>query len=141
MVRRALELMKRKNLLCLTTDIFGKDGSFPDRLLYKANNIAQRLSRFRKPFATGMFILVDRAAFEALGWFDEHAILAEDYQLTRRFPQPRFSTVRGGVYSTNHRLCKMGHVKMMRMFVSAALHSGNDDFFRSDGHRHYWRGY
>ena len=141
LIGRALELMKRKNLLCLTTDIFCKDGGFPDRLLYKATNLAQRLSRLHKPFATGMFILVERGAFEALGGFDEQAIFAEDYQLTRRFPRRRFSTVRGGIYSTNRRFCKMGRVKMMRMFVSAALHSGSDDFFRRDGHRNYWQAY
>jgi glycosyltransferase involved in cell wall biosynthesis len=141
LLRRAIELMKQKNLHCLTTDIYCKEGGFSDRLLYRANNLAQRLSRFHKPFATGMFMLVDKAAFEALGGFDERALFAEDYQLTRRFPRRRFRTVRGGIFSTNRRFRKMGHVKMARMFVNAYLHSGNQDFFRRDAHRSYWQGY
>jgi glycosyltransferase involved in cell wall biosynthesis len=141
LVRRALEQMKQKDLVCLTTDIYCKDGSFSDRLLYRANNLAQRLSRFHRPFATGMFMLVERAAFEALGGFDERAIFAEDYQLTSQFPRRRFRTVRGGIYSTNRRFRKMGHVKMARWFVNAALHSGDQDFFRRDAHRSYWQAY
>lgn len=141
LLRRSLDLMKRKSLHCLTTDIFCREGRLSDRMLYRANNIAQRLSRFHRPFATGMFMLVDRAAFESLGGFDEHSIFAEDYQLTRQFARRRFRTVRGGIYSTNRRFCKTGRLKMMRMFVNAYLRSGNEKFFHLDKHRSYWQGY
>lgn len=141
LLRRSLDLMKRKSLHCLTTDIYCKEGRLSDRLLYRANNIAQRLSRFHKPFATGMFMLVDRAAFEALGGFDERSIFAEDYQLTRQFSGRRFRTVRGGIFSTNRRFCKTGRLRMMKMFLNAYLHSGNVSFFHLDKHRSYWQGY
>jgi glycosyltransferase involved in cell wall biosynthesis len=141
LIRRAVELMKRKSLHCLTTDIFCRDGKFSDRFLYRANNFAQRMSRFHRPYSTGMFMLVDRAAFEALGGFDERALFAEDYQLTRQFARQRFRTVRGGIYSTNRRFEKTGRFKMMRMFLNAYLHSGNQNFFRRDAHRSYWKSY
>ena len=141
LLRRSVELMKLKGLHCLTTDIFCKEGRLSDRLLYRANNLAQRLSRFHRPFATGMFMLVDRGAFEALGGFDENSIFAEDYQLSRQFQRQRFRTVRGGIFSTNRRFCKTGRLKMMRMFVSAYLRSGNKNFFHLDKHRSYWQGY
>jgi glycosyltransferase involved in cell wall biosynthesis len=141
LLRRAVEKMKRQSLHCVTTDIHCRDGKFSDRLLYACNNLAQRLSRFHKPFATGMFMLVDRAAFEALGGFDDQALYAEDYQLTRQIPRRRFRTLRGGIYSTNRRFQKMGHGTIVRMFLSTALHSGSRDYFRQDKHQAYWQAY
>ncbi len=141
LVRRALELMKRRSLHCVTTDIYCKGGGLRDRLLYGCNNLAQRLSRFHRPFATGMFMLVDKEVFDQLGGFDERALYAEDYQLTRQIARRRFRTLRGGIYSTNRRFRKMGHAKIIRMFVSTALHSRNADYFRREHHRIYWQAY
>lgn len=141
LLRRAVEKMKRYSLHCLTTDIYCREGSFRDRLLYAGNNLAQRLSRFHKPFATGMFMLVEKQAFDALGGFDEQALYAEDYQLTRQIARRRFRTVRGGIYSTNRRFRKMGHGTIVRKFLSTAMHSGDQDYFRQDRHRVYWQAY
>jgi hypothetical protein len=49
--------------------------------------------------------------------------------------------VRGGIFSTNRRFCQTGRLKMMKMFVSAYLRSGNDNFFHLDTHRSYWQRY
>ena len=131
LLRRALAAMERKRLACLTTDILCREGRFSDRMMYAVNNLAQRLSRLHRPFA----------AFEALGGFDEQALFAEDYQLTRQFPAARFATVRGGIYSTNRRFCKTGRLRMMKMFVTAYLHGGDQDFFRRESHQSYWKAY
>ncbi len=141
LVRRALELMKRKSLHCVTTDIYCKEGDLRDRFLYGCNNFAQRLSRLHRPFATGMFMLVDKDVFDQLGGFDERAVYAEDYQLTRQVARRRFRTLRGGIYSTNRRFRKMGHATIIRMFVSTAFHSRNADYFRREHHRAYWQAY
>lgn len=141
LVRRAVELMKTKSLHCLTTDILCPDGSFADRMLYKCNNLAQRLSRFYKPFATGMFMLVDRQRFQELGGFDEQALYAEDYQLTRQFARRRFRSIRGGIHSTNRRFEKMGHGKILRLFLTTAIRSRRPEYFRDQSHRSYWQAY
>jgi glycosyltransferase involved in cell wall biosynthesis len=141
LVRRAVEMMKRKALHCITTNIYCRDGDFRDRLLYAGNNLAQRLSRLHRPFATGMFMLVDKQVFDELGGFDEQALYAEDYQLTRQIARRRFRTVPGGIYSTNRRFRKMGHGAIVRMFVKTALHSRNQDYFRGENHRLYWQAY
>lgn len=141
LLRRSVEKMKRLSLHCLTTDIHCKDGCFRDRLLYAGNNLAQRLSRFHKPFATGMFMLVDKMAFDALGGFDEQALYAEDYQLTRQIARRRFRTIAGGIYSTNRRFRKMGHATIVRMFLETALHSRKQEYFRQQSHRVYWQAY
>ena len=38
---------------------------------------------FLKPFATGMFMLFDREVFWELGGFNEKALFAEDYLLSK----------------------------------------------------------
>jgi glycosyltransferase involved in cell wall biosynthesis len=141
LVRRAIELMKEKSLHCVTTDILCPEGTFADKVLYKANNLAQRLSRFHKPFATGLFMLVDKRQFDELGGFDEQALYAEDYQLTRQFARRRFRSIRGGIRSTNRRFQKMGHGKILRLFLATAIRSGRPDYFRKQSHSTYWQAY
>jgi glycosyltransferase involved in cell wall biosynthesis len=141
LLRRAVELMQRKSLHCVTTDIFCQEGSLSDKLLYGGNNLVQRLSRFHKPFATGMFMLVEKEKFDELGGFDEEALYAEDYQFTRQIARHKFRTVRGGIYSTNRRFRKMGHGAIVRMFLSTALHSRKPEYYRREAHRAYWQAY
>jgi glycosyltransferase involved in cell wall biosynthesis len=141
LLRRAINLVKRKSLHCVTTDIFCSDGSWADNSLYICNNLAQRLSRFHKPFATGMFMLVDKSRFEELGGFDEEALYAEDYQLTRQISPSRFRVIRGGIYSTNRRFRKMGHGTILRSFLKTALNSRKPEYYRSKLHQAYWEAY
>jgi len=141
LLRRSVDLMKKKSLHCVTTDILCRDGHWADDFLYMCNNVAQRLSRFHKPFATGMFMLFDKEQFEELGGFDEQALYAEDYQLTRQINRSRFRVIRGGIYSTNRRFLKMGYGTIMRFFLKTALHSRKPEYFRSKMHQAYWEAY
>jgi len=109
--------------------------------MYGSNNLVQRLSRFHKPFATGMFMLMDKQRFDELGGFDELALYAEDYQLTRQIDRERFRIIRGGIYSTNRRFQKMGYWKILRFFLKTALNSGKANYFRRPEHRAYWESY
>ena len=141
LLRRAVNLIKSKSLHCVTTDILCRDGGWADNLLYVGNNLAQRLSRFHKPFATGMFMLVDKNRFDDLGGFDELALFAEDYQLTRQITPGRFRVIRGGIYSTNRRFLKMGHATMLRAFLKTAVNGRKSDYYRSKFHEAYWEAY
>jgi glycosyltransferase involved in cell wall biosynthesis len=138
LLRRAVDLMKAKSLHCVTTDIFCRKGCWRDHFLYACNNIVQRLSRFHKPFATGMFMLVDKDQFDEVGGFDELALYAEDYQLTRQFNRKRFQVVRGGINTTNRRFVKMGHWTIVRAFLTTAIHGHQAEYFRNKTHRTYW---
>ncbi len=138
LLRRAVERMKSESLHCVTTDIFCRDGVWLDCLLYGGNNVAQRLSRFFKPFATGMFMLVDKKRFDEIGGFDELALYAEDYQLTSQIARQRFRVIGGGVYSTNRRFRKMGRWTIVRLFLRTAIKGRQPDDFRDQSHRTYW---
>jgi glycosyltransferase involved in cell wall biosynthesis len=136
LVRRSVELMNKRNLHCLTTNIACPTGTFWDRALYAGNNFMQQASRLYRPFSTGMFMLFEKACFDRLGGFHEQALYAEDYLLSQKVARRRFSIVSGCVHTTNRRFQKMGHFKLTRLFLSTALHTWNESYFLRD-HK-YW---
>jgi len=136
LVRRAVDLMKRGNLHCVTTNIACPTGTLMDQALYTSNNIMQHLSRLYRPFSTGMFMLFDKARFQELGGFHEQALYAEDYLLSQKVARNRFGIVAGSVLTTNRRFKKMGHFKLTWLFLSTALHTWNESYFLRD-HK-YW---
>ncbi len=83
LLRRALWRMERRGLHLATTNIACREGRFFDDVLYAGNNLMQRVGSFTKPFATGMFMLFNREAFWGLGGFNERALFAEDYLLSK----------------------------------------------------------
>jgi glycosyltransferase involved in cell wall biosynthesis len=138
LLRRALWRMERRGLHLATTNIACRDGGFFDNLLYAGNNLMQRVGSLAKPFATGMFMLFEREAFWALGGFNERALFAEDYLLSKGVVRIRFRIVRGRVLTTNRRFEKLGHGRMVWMFFRTMLHSWDDGYFLED--QGYWGG-
>lgn len=136
LLRRALWRMRRRRLHLVTTNIACREGGFFDDALYMGNNFMQRIGSVLKPFATGMFMLFDREAFWALGGFNERALFAEDYLLSKGVARVRFRIVRGKVLTTNRRFQKLGHGRMVWMFFKTMLHSWNDKYFLRD--QGYW---
>ena len=136
-LRRAMELAQRKNLHCVTTNILCRDGSWIDKLLYASNDLFQYLSRWHRPFATGMFMLFETEKFRELGGFNEQVAFAEDYLLSQQVQRHRFGIVRGGVYTTNRRFQKMGHFRVASLFLKTAVNYWNSNHFLRD-HK-YWQ--
>jgi glycosyltransferase involved in cell wall biosynthesis len=136
LLRRALETMKRRDLQCVTTNILCAGGSLLDRVIYTGNNVVQYFSSWTKPFATGMFMMFSREKFLELGGFNEKALYAEDYLLSKQISPLRFGIVTGGVLTSNRRFKKMGHSKIIRMFFKTALNSWNESYFLKD--HSYW---
>jgi len=136
LLRRALWKMTRRELHLATTNIACRHGGFFDDALYAGNNLMQRASSFVSPFATGMFMLFDREAFWRLGGFNERALFAEDYLLSKGVARQRFRIVRGKVLTTNRRFKKLGHGRMVWMFFKTMLHSWDDGYFLQD--HGYW---
>jgi glycosyltransferase involved in cell wall biosynthesis len=136
LLRRALEKMRLRQLHCLTTNIWCPDGNWRDHLLYAGNNLFQYAGAWIKPFATGMFMLFDKARFDELGGFNENALFAEDYLLSKRVSPRRFGIVSGKLHTTNRRFRKMGHARIATMFLRTALNSWNESYFLRD--HGYW---
>ena len=136
LLRRALWRMERRRLHLATTNIACREGGFFDDVLYAGNNLMQRVGSLTKPFATGMFMLFDREAFWRLGGFDERALFAEDYLLSKGVARVRFRIVRGRVLTTNRRFQKLGHWTMVWMFFKTMVHTWDDGYFLRD--QGYW---
>jgi Glycosyl transferase family 21 len=132
-----VELAQHKQLHCVTTNIICSQGNWMDKLFYAGNDLFQHLSRLHHPFATGMFMLFDRKKFWELGGFHEQVAFAEDYLLSQQVARSRFGIVRGGVYSTNRRFKKMGHMRVGWLFLRTAMNYWNEKFFLRD-HK-YWQ--
>ena len=117
LLRRCVERAQSRKLHCVTTNIVCKDGSWMDQVFYGVNDCFQYLSYLHRPFATGMFMLFDRKKFWELGGFHEQIHFGEDYKLSQQVEQKRFAVVRGGVFTTNRRFKRMGHLKVGWLFL------------------------
>ena len=136
LLRRAMDLATRRKLECVTTNIWCSNGRLRDQALYVGNNIAQYGSFLVRPFSTGMFMLFDRKKFWQLGGFHEQILFAEDYRLSQKVERKRFAMLRGGVYTTNRRFKRMGHLKVGWLFLKTAMNYWTEKYFLRD-HK-YW---
>ena len=121
LLRRCMERAQGGQLQCVTTNILCNDGSWIDRLFYAGNDFFQYLSCLHRPFATGMFMLFETKKFRELGGFHEQVLFAEDYLLSQQVERKRFAIVRGGVYTTNRRFKRMGHLRVGWLFLKTAM--------------------
>ena len=136
LLRRAMGLMQRRKLHCVTTNIWCSTGTMRDHFLSVLNDIAQYGSFVVRPFSTGMFMLFEKASFDRLGGFNEGALYAEDYLLTKKVSNRRFGIVTGRIHTTNRRFRNMGHFKIVSMFVKTMFNTFNDKYFLRD--HGYW---
>jgi len=136
LLRRAMWRMRRRRLHLVTTNIACREGSFFDDVLYAGSNLMQRVGSVTKPCATGMFMLFDREVFWELGGFNDQALFAEDYLLSKGVARIRFRIVRGRVLTTNRRFQKLGHWRMVWMFFKTMLHTWDEEYFLED--QGYW---
>jgi len=136
LIRRCVERAKSGQLHCVTTNIICRGGSWVDKVFYAVNDIFQYMSYLHRPFATGMFMFFDRRKFWQLGGFHEQIHFAEDYKLSQQVERKRFAVVRGGVYTTNRRFKKMGHLRVGWLFLKTAMNYWNEKYFLRD-HK-YW---
>ena len=137
LLRRTMETMRRRHLQCLTVDIRCSNGNLIDHLIYFGNNAIQHFASFTKPFATGMFMLFEKAKFDELGGFNEKALFAEDYLLSKNISPLRFGICKGYILTSNRRFVKIGRFKMIRMFFRTMLNTFNEKWFLRD--QHYWQ--
>jgi glycosyltransferase involved in cell wall biosynthesis len=137
LIRRAVELAQNKHLHCVTTNIICREGNWLDKAIYLGNDFFQHLSRLHQPFSTGMFMLFDKRRFDELDGFHEQVYFAEDYLLSKQVARSKFGIVRGGVYTTNRRFQKMGHLRVIWLFLFTAVNFWNPSHFLRD-HK-YWQ--
>jgi len=135
-IENAVKMAIAQQRHCVTVSIQCRDASPLDRIYYSFSNLAQRLSRFSKPYSTGMFMLVERNEFERLGGFDKDVTYAEDYHFTMKISRNRFAVAGGSALTSNRRMRKMGYARIGRMFFMTMLNSHRREYFYKD--HGYW---
>jgi glycosyltransferase involved in cell wall biosynthesis len=136
LIRRAMELAGRRKMHCVTTNIWCGRGHLGDNMLYLLNNLAQYGSLLCRPFSTGMFMLFAKSKFEQLGGFNEGALYAEDYLLSKKVANWKFGVVSGGITTTNRRFRNTGRLRVIYLFFKTMLNTFNEDYFLHD--QGYW---
>lgn len=141
LLRGAVETMNQKKLDLATTNIWAEKKYILPNLFYALSNGVQRVSPlFNKPFATGMFMMFDREIFWKLGGFDEHALYAEDYQLSRKINKKAFGIIPGSIRTSVRRFKKEGYFKMLSLFCTTLWKTWNSDkYFSAKEHKQYWK--
>ena len=100
-------------------------------------NFITKLSRFEKPFVTGMFMLVEKKEFEKLGKFDESAMHCEDYLLSKKFKPSSFGILKQKGWTDDRRFRKQGYFGMVFTVMKNFLNRKNDSYFYKDVN--YWK--
>lgn len=139
LITRAIGVAREKKLYCVAVNIWCKNkDSFPANILYGLNNIAQKMSVLNSPYSSGMFLLISKSQFDALGGFNEKVFYAEDYYFTRQIERHRFGVVKGCIFTSDRRFKKTGYVRIFLLFLKICTASllKNDRVFFKD--RHYW---
>jgi glycosyltransferase involved in cell wall biosynthesis len=106
------------------------------KLLYKLSNLIIKLSQYDKPFSVGIFMMVNTEKAKLLGGFPEWAMHCEDYLLSSKFKNSRFSILDGYVYSDDRRFKKMTYWQMIKYFIKNIKMRNNEDYFKKDVN--YW---
>jgi len=132
LIRKTVEAMEKNNWHCATTNIKCLNNDWRANLLFAISNIAQWGSKFLSPYSSGMFMAFDRKIFFQLGGFNEKAIYAEDYELTKKVKVGKFGIVRGHILTSNRRFKKMGYSTIIKMFLNTILHSNDKKTFEKD---------
>lgn len=136
-IKNAITIAKENRLDCVGAYVQCKNGNLLDTFLYGVSNGIQFLSKFVSPFATGMFMLFRKSAFDALGGFDTKTLFGEDYILSSKVPPKKFA-MKGRVFTTNRRFKKIGYWNMIRMMFLNIIHFRNKDYISSRNYKNYW---
>jgi hypothetical protein len=124
-VRRAVELAQRKQLHCVTTNIFAAAATGSTNCSTQGQRFLSVPLAPAPSFRHGNVHAVRREKFRELGGFHEQVAFAEDYLLSQQVERKRFGIVRGGVYTTNRRFQKMGHLRVGWLFLKTAMNYWN----------------
>jgi glycosyltransferase involved in cell wall biosynthesis len=135
MILNSINKMEKGNLDLLAARLNSK--FLIAKLLYKLNNIIIWLSKFDKPFAVGIYMMMRREKFQELGGFPEWALHCEDYLLSKKVQPKKFGIINQSVYSDNRRFKKMGNLNMIKYIYKNIKERNNPDHFKEN--INYWK--
>lgn len=134
LIKNSLSKIKSEKSELLACKLNSKN--FKVKLLYKLSNLMISLSKFDKPFSVGIFMMVETEAAKKLGGFPEWAMHCEDYLLSSKFKNNKFTIINSYVYSDDRRFKKTTYWQMIKYFIKNIKMRNNSDYFKKDVN--YW---
>jgi glycosyltransferase involved in cell wall biosynthesis len=134
LIKKSLDKIESKDYELIACKL--KSNIFSVRILYRLTNLIIGLSKFDKPFAVGIFMMVNTEKAKLLGGFPEWAMHCEDYLLSSNFKNSKFTILDGYVYSDDRRFKKMTYWQMIKYFIKNIKMRNNRDYFKKDVN--YW---
>jgi glycosyltransferase involved in cell wall biosynthesis len=119
----------------LTTKVRTTNGKY--NYVFKTFDIIQKVIKPFGPFCLGGLMLFNRSTFNQLGGFDESAIVAEDYLLSKKISPHKFKLSNKMVFTTPRRFEDKGIWYMIKLMISSFLNRNNKKFFHN--HNTYWK--
>ena len=135
LISDSLFMMMKNDLDLLTTKVRTTNGRY--NYVFKVFDIVQKLIKPFGPFCLGGFMMFNKTTFDELGGFDESAIVAEDYLLSKKVIPSKFKLSNKMVFTTPRRFEDKGIWYMIKLMISSFLNRNNKKFFHN--HNTYWK--
>jgi glycosyltransferase involved in cell wall biosynthesis len=129
LLQKSITLINNNNLDLITTNISCRNNKIAN-LIYIINNKFQFLSKFDKPFATGMYFFIRKSKFDELEGFNKYDQYAEDYNLSRKINKKKFNIVNSFVYSDDRRFKKIGYFGVIKLFYKTLVNKNNENYYK-----------
>ena len=131
LIKKSINLMKNKNLDLITTYLSCVN-NVNVKFIYFLSNIFSALSKFDKPYSTGMYFMIRKQKFDDLGGFNEKDQYAEDYNLSRKINRKKFEIVKSFVYSNDRRFKKLGYFGVIKLFLKTLINRNDENYYKKN---------
>ncbi len=124
-IEQALAEFSERSLIAATAHIAPLEQTPGNLFACDVANLYLDLIQFASPHAPGFCILIERAAHEAIGGYDESIVLAEDHDYVQRAAKiGKFRVLRGEPMPTSmRRIGKEGLVRLAFMYLYTEVYA------------------
>ena len=102
------------------------------RAAFWAFDLVRGLIIKKTPFAVGGFMLFNTRAFNRVGKFNQKALVAEDYHISKKIDPKLFKIFDRKVFTTSRRFKKKGLLYFAKMLLLFWFNRDNEEFYTRD---------
>lgn len=135
LLTESMKLMKDEELDLLTVKVRTTNGKY--NYVFRFFDLIQHITKYFSPFCLGGFMLIKKETFDNLGGFDETAVVAEDYLLSKQISGRRFKIHNKTVFTLPRRFENKGIWYMTKLMIQSFFNRNNKKFF--ENHKTYWK--